>query len=68
MAQQSPAALELVRLTEAYRKAVEDVMAADMHEVLRIAKLLEIEAQFQGMIEACREIIARQAGPGGKPN
>ncbi len=68
MAELSPEARELARVTEAYRKAIDDVMALEISDVLRVARLLEIEATFMGMLAAAREAVERSRGPTGKPN
>jgi hypothetical protein len=59
MSEQSSAERELARLTRDYHQAIEDVMALDLDEITRIARLLEVEARYQGMMEACREALGQ---------
>ena len=54
-------AVQLAILEKAHRQAVEDVMHSDMGDVARIAKVLAMEAEHQGLIEKLR--AAQAAGP-----
>jgi hypothetical protein len=60
MENEVPELVELNRLIEARRLAIEDVTEMGLNDVARVAKLLEIEARFLGAIEACHEALARR--------
>lgn len=64
----SPEEKDLARLNRAYQEAIDDVLALDVSEVVRVARLLEVEARFLGQIEACREAVARQRRAAARPN
>jgi hypothetical protein len=68
MSDDVPELVELARLQEAYREALEDVASMQLNEVARVAKMLEIEARFLGAFEACREALAKQQRPRHKTN
>jgi len=63
MGSEDPELVELTRLIEARRLAIEDVTAMELSEVARVARFLEIEARFLGAIEACNEALARRKSP-----
>jgi hypothetical protein len=54
---------ELEALVDAYRQAVEEVVDTEVDDVVRVARLLEVDAQFLGLIAACRERISARAAP-----
>lgn len=68
MGEELPELVELARLQEAYREAIEDISNMQLSEVVRVAKMLEVEARFLGAFEACREAIARHQRPASKSN
>ena len=56
-------AVQLAILEKAHRQAVEDVMHSDMGDVQRIAKVLAMEAEHQGLIEKLRAAQATAPAP-----
>ena len=61
MSERSNTERELARLNRDYHQAIEEVMALDVDEVTRVVRLLEVEARYQGMMEACREALGQGA-------
>jgi hypothetical protein len=56
-------AVHQAMLEKAHRRAVEEVMRADISDVERIARVLAMEAEFLGHMERLRALHQSQPAP-----